>query len=310
MRGLEGDVCGARLLVPALSLLLLAWMPQAALAGPSDPIPDLQIEADEFDDTIAFTPADDAEAAMPPLEVHEVDAGEAAAAGATKVVDGKVWLEADNYERNDILNLVEEAKPAGTEMVIDVSTGDIWQVPLAGAAMLPDAFQLWTDEEYEWLDKEWEPLRLTWHPLTRKKFVFLTEADRQERREEIEIQHVKSFGPVGHAEIRTMKGFQVALMATWLRETPVQRYLRLIVLYNYFSRLPQFQGADNRLIFTLMVPDGALFALPYFQYRYMLARSGIQAWSLYDMAMLPVVLTVVDRQIRGERFIVDAVREP
>src|SRR5689334_22943996 len=202
MRGLEGDVCGARMLVPALSLLLLAWMPQAAQAGPSDPIPDLQIDADEFDDTIAFTPADDAEAAMPPLEVHEVDASEAAAAGATKVVDGKVWLEADNYERNDILNLVEEAKPAGTEMVIDVSTGDIWQVPLAGTAMLPDAFQLWTDEEYEWLDKEWEPLRLTWRPLTRKKFVILTEADRQERREEIEIQHVKSFGPVGHAEIR------------------------------------------------------------------------------------------------------------
>jgi hypothetical protein len=298
------------MLVPALALLFLAWVPQVAMAGPTDPIPDLQIDADEFDDTIAFTPADDADAAMPPLEVHEVDASAAAAAGATKVVDGKAWLDADDYERNDILNLVEEDMPDGTDLVIDVSTGDIWQVPLAGAALLPDAFQLWTDEEYQWLDADWEPSRLTWHPLTRKKFVFLTEADRQEQREEVELHHLKSFGPIGHQEIRTMQGFQVALMATWLRETPVQRYLRLIVLHDYFSRLPQFQGADNRLIFALMVPDGALFALPYFQYRYMLARSGIQVWSLYDMAMLPVVLTVLDRQIRGDRLLVGPIKEP
>jgi len=298
------------MLVPALSLLFLALAPQAAVAGPSDPIPDLQIDADQFDDTIAFTPAGDADAAMPPLEVHEVDASEAVAAGAKKVVDGKVWLDADNYERNDILNLVEEDMPDGTDLVIDVSTGDIWQVPLAGAALLPGAFQLWTDEEYQWLDEDWEPPRLTWRPLTRKKYLILTEADRQEQREEIEIQHVKSFGPIGHQEIRTMQGLQVALMATWLRETPVQRYLRLVVLHNYFSRLPQFQGADNRLIFALMVPDGALFVLPYFQYRYMLARSGIQAWSLYDMAMLPVVLTVLDRQIRGERLVLGPVKEP
>jgi hypothetical protein len=310
MRGFECAARGARLLVPALTLLFLAWVPQVALAGPTDPIPDLQIDADQFDDTIAFTPADDADAAMPPLEVHEVDASKAAAAGATKVVDGKNWLDADNYERNDILNLVEEAMPDGTELVIDVSTGDIWQVPLAGGALLPDAFQLWTDEEYQWLDEDWEPPRLTWGPLTRKKFLILTGADRKEQREEIEVQYVKTFGPVGHAEIRTMQGLQVALMATWLRETPVQRYLRLVVLHNYFSRLPQFQGADNRLIFALMVPDGALFVLPYFQYRYMLARSGIQAWSLYDMAMLPVVLTILDRQIRGDRLVVGPVKEP
>jgi hypothetical protein len=310
MRGFDFVARGARMLVPALSLLFLAWVPQAAVAGPTDPIPDLQIDADEFDDTIAFTPADDADAAMPPLEVHEVDASKAAAAGATKVVDGKTWLDADNYQRNDILNLVEEDTPEGTDLVIDVSTGDIWQVPLAGAALLPDAFQVWTDEEYRWLDEDWEPSRLTLRPLTRKKFLILTEADRKEQREEIEVHPVKSFGPVGHQEVRTMQGLQVALMATWLRETPVQRYLRLVMLHNYFSRLPQFKGADNRLIFALMVPDGALFVLPYFQYRYMLARSGIQPWSPYDMAMLPVVLTALDRQIRGERFILGPVKEP
>src|SRR5690349_6863122 len=104
MRGFEGEVRRARMLVPVLAWLIFAWVPVAALADPVEPIPDTQITADEFDDTIAFTPDDDADAAMPPLEVHAVDANLAAAAGAKKVVDGRVWLDADDYERNDILN--------------------------------------------------------------------------------------------------------------------------------------------------------------------------------------------------------------
>lgn len=277
------------------------------MAGPLDAIPDSEMTADAFDDTIAFTPDNDAEAAEPPLEVHEVDAGKATAGGGLKVVDGKVWLDADDYERNDILNLVEADMPKDTILVIDVSSGDIWQVPLAYGAMLPDGIRPWTDDEYDWLDEGWDPPRISWSPLTLKKFRSITAVDQSE---EIEpIQHLKTFGPIGQREIRSLQGFQVALMATWLRETPLQRYLRLVMLHNYFSRLPQFQGADNRLIFALIVPDGALYALPYLQYRDMLARSGIQSWSLYDMAMLPVVVTLVDRQIRGETFRIGPIKE-
>ncbi|GAB2179531.1 hypothetical protein [Dongia sp. agr-C8] len=303
MRGFAGGMRRTTTLVPALALLFFAWMSQAAM---SDQIPDFDITADEFDDTIAFTPADDADPAMPPLEVHEVDAAAATAAGATKVIDGEAWLDADDYERNDMLNEIQDTMPDGTDLVIDVSTGDIWQVPLPDGALLPDAFRPWTDAEYYWLDEGWDPPRRTWSPLTRQRFAALV-ALRQGLEE---LRYLHSFGAVGHQEIRSLQGFQVALMATWLRETPVQRYLRLVMLHNYFSRLPQFQGAENRLIFALMVPEGALFAIPYFQYRYMLARSGIQPWSLYDMAMLPVVLTIMDRQIRGDRLVVGPLRDP
>jgi hypothetical protein len=294
------------MLVPALALLCSA---AAARADPAYPIPDVMITADEFDDTIAFTPDAGAQAAMPPLEVHEVDPDKATAAGAKKVVDGRVWLDADDYERNDILLEVEDAMPDGTELVIDVSSGDIWEVPLAAAALLPEVFRLWTDEEYARLDEGWDPRHLTFGPLTRKKFLKLTLADQADSREEIELHYVKSFGAIGRQEIKSLHGFQVALMTTWLRETPEQRYLRMLVLYAYYARLPQFQGQDNRLVFALMAPQGALYVLPYFQYRYMLARSGIQAWSLYDMAMLPVVLTIMDRQIRGDRFVVERFRD-
>jgi hypothetical protein len=300
----------AILLAPVLALLCLALLPQDAFAGPLDPIPDIDMTADEFDDTIAFTPDDDAEAAEPPLEVHEIEADKATAAGAQKVVDGKVWLGADDYDRNDILNTVEEDMPDGTILVIDVSTGDLWQVPLAYGAMLPDGIRPWTDEEYDWIDDSYDSPRITWGPLTRKKFVKIGEiADNNPSDPVDELHYLKSFGNIGQQEIRSLRGFQVALMATWLRETPLQRYLRLVMLYNYFSRLPQFQGKQNQLVFALMVPDGALYALPYLQYRDMLARSGIQAWSLYDMAMLPVVLTIMDRQIRGDRFVVERIKD-
>jgi hypothetical protein len=300
----------ANLLAPALALLCLALLPQSALAGPLDPIEDIDMTADDFDETIAFTPDDDAEAAEPPLEVHEVDAGKATAAGARKVVDGKVWLGADEYDRNDILNLVEADMPDGTILVIDVSSGDIWQVPLAYGALLPDGIRPWTDEEYDSMDEGWYKPRIVWNVLTVRKFLKVAAIEDNNPSDAVEEPyHLKSFGNIGQQEIRSLQGRQVALMATWLRETPLQRYLRLVMLYNYFSRLPQFQGQENQLVFALMVPNGALYALPYFQYRDMLARSGIQAWSLYDMAMLPVVLTVLDRQIRGDRFVVERFKD-
>jgi hypothetical protein len=301
----------ATMLAPALALLCLALVSRSALAGPLDAIPDSEITADEFDDTIAFTPDDDADAAEPPLEVHAVDPEKATAAGAKKLVDGKVWLDADDYERNDILNTIDEDLPKDTEVVIDVSTGDIWQVPLAFGVMLPDGVRAWTSDEYDWLDESWDAPRLTKGPLTRKKFLTIGGIEDTDPADAVdELRYLHSFGQVGYREIKSMQGLQVAAAVTWLRETPVQRYLRLVMLNNYLSRFPQFQGKDNQLVFALMVPDGALYALPYFQYRYMLARSGIQPWSLYDMAMLPVVLTIFDRQIRGDRFVVERTKEP
>jgi hypothetical protein len=275
-----------------------------ALAGPFDPIPDAEMTAEVFDDTIAFTPDDGADAAIPPLEVHAVDEGQAAAAGATKVVDGSEWLDADDYERNDILLEVEDNMPPDTDLVIDVSTGDIWVVPLAAGVLLPPAFRPWSDEEYFRLDEYWKRQRLIWNALTRQQFaalVAVANGDAPAPR----IEYLHTFGAAGYRELQSRYGFQVALSLTWLRETPEQRWLRIMMLKRYYSRLAQFQAEGNQLGFALMVPEGALFLIAYLQQRAMLAQSGIQPWTLYDMAMLPVVLTVLDRQIRGERFILD-----
>lgn len=307
MRGTEGGARWTLTLAPALlfvAIAVQAGMP--ALAGSLEPIPDNEMTAEAFDDTIAFTPADDADAAIPPLEVHEVDASQATAAGAAKVVDGRDWLDADVYDRNDILNDVEDNMPFGTTLVIDVSTGDIWQVPLAEGDLLPDAFRTWSDEEYYWLDEYWDPPRLTWSQLTRKKFAALVAVAGSG--ELPLLLYLHTFGAAGYREIQSRDGFQVALTLTWLRETPIQRYLRIMMLRNYYSRLPQFQG--NQLAFALMVPDGALFIISQLQTRALLAESGIRPWTLYEMALLPHVLTILDRQIRGERTIVDRLKEP
>jgi hypothetical protein len=119
------------------------------------------------------------------------------------------------------------------------------------------------------------------------------------------VEYLRTFGPIGYKEIQSRKGFQVALAITWLRETPVQRYLRLVKLRNYYMRLAQFQGEGNQLIFALVVPNGGLYAMSSLQYRVLLAQSGIRPWTLYELAMLPTVLTILDRQIRGERFVLE-----
>ncbi len=57
---------------------------------------------------------------------------------AARRSDGKVWLDADDLERNDILNLVQEVVPEDSMLVIVVATGAVWQVPLTGDGLLPD----------------------------------------------------------------------------------------------------------------------------------------------------------------------------
>jgi hypothetical protein len=299
MRAIEGGVRQ----VTAIGLLLSALLLPAAgpaQADPLDAIPDNQMTADQFDDTIAFDAVHEEDAAVPPLPVHEVDPAAASAAGGTKVIEGRTWLDAGDYARNDMLNEIQDGLPDGADLVIDVSTGDVWQVPLAEGALLPDAFRPWQDEEIFFLDEYADPPKVTLGPITRDKFAAMTAAAGGEV--DLIVEYFKTFGPVGYQEIRSRNGFQVALAATWLRETPLQRYLRLVMLRNYFSRLPQFQGEANRLIFALMVPDGGLYAIPYFQYRILLAQSGIRPWTAYELLVLPTAVTLMDRQIRGERF--------
>jgi hypothetical protein len=301
------------MLVPAVALLLAAGILQGCALmgfGPLAPVPDSQMTAEDFDDTIAFEPGADADEAAPPLDVHEVDEAKVTAAGGKKVVDGSNWLGADDHERNDILNLVEEVMPADSILVIVVATGDIWQIPLGAGQQLPDGVRPWTDDEYYELDEYDDEPRIPVGQLTITGFVRAT--DVANAGEFGEISYVHGFGETGYREIQSRKGFQVALANTWLRETPVQRYMRMVMLRNYFSRLPQFQGAGNQLVFGAMVPDGGLYVMPYNAYRNLLGQGGVRPWTLYEIAMLPTVLTIYDRSIRNEyeRIILERVDIP
>ena len=307
MRWVEAGVQRTKSLA-ALAMLLLAavtlqgcWL----LGGPLAPIPDSEMTAEDFDDTIAFEPAGDAEEAVPPLEVHEIDESQVTAAGGKKVVDGRNWLDADDFERNDILNLVAEAKPAGSILVIVVATGEIWQIPLVAGQILPDGVRPWTGDEYYEMDEYYDGRRIGNGQLTVSQFVMLTSVANSGSLGL--INYVHPFGKSGYQEIKTWQGFQVALARTWLRETPVQRYLRLTMLNNYFGRLPQFQGEGNRIAFGVMVPGGGVYVMPEAAYRTMIVRRAILAWTSSEIFSLSTTLLLLDRQIKNTRIVVEPI---
>jgi hypothetical protein len=285
------------LLAPALALLL-ACMTGSFARG--DTIPDEEMTAEEFDDTIDFEPDYDADEAMPPTPVHESDEDQITAAGGKLVVAGENWLDADNTERNDILNLVAEAQPENTMLVIVVATGDIWQIPVEPLQLLPSNVRAWTGDEYAEMDEYYRGRRPRAPFLTIGLFRKITEVENRDAFQP--IQHVKVFGDIGYREIESRDGFQVVLSKTWLRETPVQRSLRLMALQSYLQRFPQFQGEGNQLTFGIVVPGGSVYAMPRESYRDLIGQGGVRAWTAYDIEELPSAETQLGRWIRGERL--------
>ena len=303
----EAGVQRTKSLAAVAMLLLAAVMLQGCWVfggGPHAAIPDGEMTAEAFDDTIAFEPGDDAEEAVPPLEVHEIDESQATAAGGKKVVDGRNWLDASDFERNDILNLVAEAKPEGSILVIVVATGDIWQIPLVAGQMLPDGVRAWSGDEYYEMD-EYNDRPPLGYALTQSDFAKLTMVTNSDSLGT--INYVHPFGETGYREIKTWQGFQVALARTWLRETPVQRYLRLTMFNNYFGRLPQFQGEGNRIAFGVMVPGGGVYVMPESAYRTMIVRRAILLWTSSEIFSLPTTLLLLDRQIKNTRIVVEPI---
>src|SRR4051812_14476522 len=222
MRWAESSIQRAKTFAWATALLGAGALQGGMIAqATGDTIPDREMSRHSFDDTIAFEPAGDAEAAGPPLEVHEIDENQVAAAGGKKVVDGKVWLEADHYERNDILNLVADDQPEDSILVLVVATGDIWQIPVAAGQALPAGVRAWSGDEYYELD-EYMRSRYDDRQLTAGQFDEITLVANVS--ELARILYVHNFGEVGYREITSRQGFQVALANTWLRETPIQRY--------------------------------------------------------------------------------------
>jgi hypothetical protein len=304
----EDSVRRAKTFAMSAALLLALETLQGCIQVKPGLIPDNQITAEEFDDTIAFEPADDAEEARPPLEVHQVDESQVTAAGGKKVVDGSNWLNASDVERNDILNLVEEVQPEDSILVIVVATGDIWQIPLAAGQLLPDGVQPWTGDEYDEMDEYYEGPRIQTGQLTLQQYLTVAAVANSDTFGRIFYTH--AFGATGYQEIKSWQGFRGALARTWLRETPVQRYLRLVMLSDYFGRLPQFQGAGNQIAFGVVVPEGGLYAMPLGAYQEMIARRALLVWTSYELLGLPVTQLLLDRAIKNTRIVIDRVEEP
>jgi len=292
------NLAGSRtaLLAPAVALLL-ACAPASVVW--SETIPDVEMTAEEFDDTIDFEAADDAEEAYPPTPVHEVDGDQVTAAGGKKVVDGENWLDADNYERNDILNLIEDAQPDNTRLVIDVSTGDVWQVPAGPLLTLPGYVHMWTGDEYYEMDEYYRGPR-RFPLLTIGEFERITDVENRDRFQPILC--VQPFGEIGYREIESRGGFQVIPSKTWTRKTPHQRFLQLGELQSVLRGLPQFQGEGNQVAFGVMVPGGSVYAMPSNSYRNLIGQGGVRAWTAFDIARLQYTLTPWDRQLRNTRI--------
>jgi hypothetical protein len=308
MRWAEGSVQRGKTFAWAAVLLGAGALQGGTIAKASgDTIPDSEMSRHSFDDTIAFVPADDAEAAGPPLEVHEIDENQVTAAGGKKVVDGKVWLEADDYERNDILNLVEDDQPEDSILVIVIATGDIWQIPRADGQMLPAGLRAWSGDEYYELDEYMKP-RYEDGQLTVAQFEMITSVANVSAL--ARILYVHNFGEAGYREITSRQGFQVALANTWLRETPVQRYMRILMWKKVFGRLPQFQGEGNQLAVGVMVSGGSAYVMPERAYQYMIGPRALQAWMVYEIVGLPTTLLLLDRAIKNSRITIDRAVEP
>jgi hypothetical protein len=308
MRWAEGSIQRAKTFAWATVLLGAGALHGGMIAKASgDTIPDREMSRHSFDDTIAFEPADDADAAEPPLEVHEIDEGQVTAAGGKKVVDGEVWLDADDVERNDILNLVEDDQPEDSILVIVIATGDIWRIPRAAGQALPAGVRAWSGDEYFELD-EYMDRRYKNRQLTLAEFEFITSVANVNTL--ARILYVHNFGELGYREITSRQGFQVALANTWLRETPVQRSMRILMWKKIFGRLPQFQGEGNQLAVGVMVPGGSVYVMPETSYQYMVGQRALRAWMVYEIVGLPTTMLLLDRAIKNSQITVGRVREP
>jgi hypothetical protein len=284
-------------------LVLGTFMLVGGTARPSfADIHDDELTYDEYDDAVSYDGDTDEDLADAPVEVHEFDEAAATAAGAVKVIDGAAWFDADDFERNDMLNEVERDEPDGTTFVLCVATGEVWKIPEDKFLAVSQIIDPWYGDEYDMLD-DYVGENYAGRQLTMGRYIQLTSVSEQINFGQIHYLH--DFGAVGRQQVSQVGGLQVMPRQIWLDSTPQQRSVRLDSIDEYLRRLPAFQGAGNAPQFGVTVPWGMVYAVPKTKLEYLIGAGGLKAWSYSELLSLPTIADAMPRRPRGTQGFLD-----
>jgi hypothetical protein len=267
--------------------------------GADEAVHDSNLTTTDYNDAVAFEAGPDAIDAEPPIPVHELDTSIVEAAGGARVIDGDDWLNADDWERNDLLNQARSSQPDGTTLVIEVATGDVWAIPPGknGDALFDlGAVRAWDADEYDRLRGFVDDQTLRDRQLTRIDFKALTAVAG-----DYKIYCFHDFGAAGRQEIETYHGFQILQPRQWVMESPVQRELKLRSWQDYLIRQKAWMQPDETPRFSVMVPQGSVFVVPQFGMQELIARGPIGSWTDEQIYGLADVLLGPDHDGRFDR---------
>ncbi|HVY98209.1 MAG TPA: hypothetical protein VHA35_01825 [Dongiaceae bacterium] len=288
------------------ALAVGAFLLSGCFAHPSFvPVHDNELTFDDYDSTVSYDADSEEELADAPVEVHEFDEAAAAAAGAVKVIDGAAWFNADDFERNDMLNLVQEGEPDGTTFMLCVATGEVWKIPADKFAAVSKIVDPWYGDEYDMLD-DYVGQNYAGRQLTLGGFMRVGAVTGQS--DFGQIRYLHDFGEIGRREIVGAGGLQVMPRQLWLTSTPQQRSARLDSIDDYLRRLPAFQGAGNAPNFGVTVPWGMVYAVPKAKIDYLIGSAALKAWTNAEIASLPLIGMGTPRWQRGERIIIEPIK--
>lgn len=271
--------------------------------GVDEAVSDEDMTYDDYDGVVSFGPAPGEQDAMPPIEIHQFDPDDVAAAGGVKVIDGGTWLHADDARRNALLLQAESQLPPDAVLVLVVATGEVWQIGDTGEALFTDGtLKPWSGDEYDDLSEYY--LAPPSHGLTQGTFATLTAiaspaGQLANPSSSFGMPYfIHDLGPVGMKEIQSAHGFQIWGERQWTQASPVQRALELTAIDRYASHLPAFQGADNRPAYGVSIPQGNLYVVPQHNYDNLIGWGAVKIWTDEQIYGLPTVLTGPDRPIR------------
>lgn len=263
----------------------------------------------DFDEVMSFEPEGDAEEAVEPLPVHEFDPQQAEADGATQVIDGDDWLNADDGERNDMLLDAEEKMPPGSTIVIVVATGDVWIVPPEDDRVFPETIRAWTEEEYDDLplftraqyygESESELTVASYQDLTRYA---MPRAGYQLA----QVNFIHDVGPAALHDIYAHNGMVgFVLGKDWRSASPAQRTGELMNIQNYLAAFPQYKAPDHKFELDVSIPWGMVYPVVEEKKWQLVADHSLHYWNPAEIYAMPASVYLPDlndRPSRGTRL--------
>jgi len=256
---------------------------------------DDQLTYDDFDGVMDWDAPSGDPIADGIVPVHEFNQGDVEQGGGVRVIPGKDWLSASDFERNRMLLAVQENQPVGAVCVVVVATGDVWLVPPGSDNLIESGLiREWHFDEYSGLAEYVGQRRLV--GLTLSQYMRQTAVVRTD--ELPPIHYVHDFGPIGLSDIKTAHGFQILTPDMWNYATPQWRFSELHAFGEFLGHRPEFEAPKNGIAFGVAVPWGSVYVMPKANYDYLLGTS-LKLWNQYQILALPQVPASTDRWIRN-----------